>query len=174
VVSAKILNFEHKSRDSTSTVLVHGYMLALHLLSEESLLSTLVTPRYMHRNTEYNSHVHSNYAICRVKTLCVLSLEKKNLHFLAGMSCLCPDSLIIKGRGKSVNIFCSLLQVGPSPIGPGFLFPFLSPHPPRRYFSTAPDLPRRVGAQATHRRGEPIEADGGPRGNSARGRAPEA
>ena len=98
MVSAKILNFEHKSRDSTSTVLVHGYMLALHLLSKESLLSTLVTPRYMHRNTEYNSHVHSNYAICRVKTLAFCPSQKKNLHFLARMSCLCPDSLIMKGQ----------------------------------------------------------------------------
>jgi hypothetical protein len=31
------------------------------------------------------------------------------------------------------------------------------------YSSTAPDLPRRVGAQATHRRGETIEANQVPR-----------
>lgn len=43
-----------------------------------------------------------------------------------------------------------LFQVGPSPVVPGFLFPLplTSAHPPGRYFSTAPDLPRRVGGQA--------------------------
>jgi hypothetical protein len=117
------------------------HMLLLHILSS------------MHR---IHSHVHGHCKPCNLscQNTCVFQIEwAVPMRSCPLQVCPCPDSLIIKGRGKSVNIFDPLFLVS-SPIVPGFLFLFLflSPQPPRRYFFIFPDLPRRVGARdTTHR-----------------------
>jgi hypothetical protein len=65
---------------------------------------------------------------------------------------------ISNGMGLAEAQTISPLYSRWAPLSAGFPFPFLPCPRPRRLFP-APDLPRRVGAQSTHRRGEPIEAD---------------
>jgi hypothetical protein len=134
--------------------LLHAFSASLHLCSEETPLSMLVMPRYMPR----------------IQLPCAWSfVVSKYLHFLARMSCLFSHH---QRKGQKCKYFLPPPAGRPLSHRARFLLPL--PHPPRRYFPTAPDLPRRVGAQATHRREEPIEAGGAPRGNSAGDRAPEA
>jgi hypothetical protein len=76
------------------------YMLLLHILSS------------MHR---IHSHVHGHCKPCNLscQNTCVFQIEwAVPMRSCPLQVCPCPDSLIIKERGKSVNIFDPLFLVG--------------------------------------------------------------
>jgi hypothetical protein len=121
----------------------------------------------------YSTHASSAYTLVHAQNTlaCAWSLQTmqfvvpKYLRFPDRMSC--ADALVPfaslsvswlsnhQGKGQKCKYFWPLFLVGSlslSPIVPGFLFLFLAPQPPRRYFFIVPDLPRRVGARdTTHR-----------------------